>query len=92
MPPIVFKSSPHIPTAINVHHSLIDTFLSATSRNDSEITISINSEQNIPISKCRTNTSIHGDSVVYTTVPHSNKLSVNDSSSFMGLKSSIASL
>ena len=46
----VVTSSPHTPTAISVHHSLIDTFLPATPRNDSEILISVNSEQDVPIS------------------------------------------
>ena len=35
--PKVFTSSPHTPTAISFHHSLIDTFLPTTLRNDSEI-------------------------------------------------------
>ena len=46
--PKVFKSSPHTPTAICVHHSLIYTFLPATSRSDSEIKISVSNEQDLP--------------------------------------------
>ena len=46
--PKVFKSSPHTPTAISVHHSLIHTFLPATSRSDSEIKISVSNEQDVP--------------------------------------------
>ena len=42
--PKVFTSSPHSPTIINVHYSLINTFLPATPRNDSKILISVNSE------------------------------------------------
>ena len=45
--PKVFKSSPHIATAISVHHSLIDNFLPVIQRNDSEILISVNSEQDV---------------------------------------------
>ena len=48
--PKVFTSSPHIPTAINVHHSMINTFLPAIPRNDSEILISVNSKQDVPMS------------------------------------------
>ena len=36
--------------------------------------------------QCRTKTSIHGDSTVYTAVPHSSKLSINDSSGFTGYR------
>ena len=46
----VFKSSQHTPATISVHHSLINTFLPKISRNDSEIIISINNEQDLPIS------------------------------------------
>ena len=46
--PKVFKSSPYIPTAINVHHSLIYTFLPAISRSDNEIKISVSNEQDVP--------------------------------------------
>ena len=49
MPFTVFKSSPHAPIFISVHYSLINTFLPAISRNDSEIIISVNSEQDVPI-------------------------------------------
>ena len=48
MPPTIFKSSPHTPTAINVHHSLINTFLPTTLKDNSEIIISVNSEQDMP--------------------------------------------
>ena len=44
----IFKSLPHTPTAISVHHSLIHTFLLATSRSDSEIKISVSKEQDVP--------------------------------------------
>ena len=36
--------------AINVLYSLINTFLPTTLKTDSEILISVNSEQNVPIS------------------------------------------
>ena len=45
----VFISSLHIPTAISIHHFLINTFLPETPRNISEILISINSEQDVPM-------------------------------------------
>ena len=45
--PKVFKSSPHTSTGINIHHSLIHTFLPATSRSDSEIKISVSNEQDV---------------------------------------------
>ena len=48
--PKVFIYSPYIPTAISVHHSLINTFLPVTPRNDSEILISVNNKQDVPIS------------------------------------------
>ena len=43
--PKVFTSFPYTPIAISVHHSLINTFLLVTPRNDSEIIISVSSEQ-----------------------------------------------
>ena len=46
----VFTSSLYTLTAISIHHSLIDTFLPTTPRNDSEIKISVNSKQDVPIS------------------------------------------
>ena len=46
--PKVFKSSPHTPTTISIHHSLIHTFLPVTSRSDSEIKISVSNEQDMP--------------------------------------------
>ena len=46
--PKVFTSSPHTPTAISVHHSLIHTFLPTTSRSDSEIKISVSNDQDVP--------------------------------------------
>ena len=46
----VFTSLPHTPTAISVHYSLINTFLPVIPRNDNEILISVNSEQDVPIS------------------------------------------
>ena len=46
----MFKTLPHTLTAISVHQSLISIFLPATSRNDCEIIISVNSEQDVPIS------------------------------------------
>ena len=45
--PKVFKSSTYTSTAIGVHHSLIHTFLPATSRSDSEIKISVSNEQDV---------------------------------------------
>ena len=47
--PKVFKSSPHTSTAISVHHSLNNIFLLATLRNDSEIKISVNNGEDVPI-------------------------------------------
>ena len=38
----------HTPTTISVYHSLIHTFLLATSRSDSEIKISVSNEQDVP--------------------------------------------
>ena len=46
----VFTSSPYTLTAISVYHSLINTFLPVIPRNDSEILISVNSEQDVPMS------------------------------------------
>ena len=48
--PKVFTSQPHTPTTISVHNSLIDSFLLKAPRNDSEILILVNSEQDVPIS------------------------------------------
>ena len=48
--PKVFRSSPHIPTTISVYHSLVSTFLPVTSRNDSDILVSIKSKKDVPIS------------------------------------------
>ena len=47
--PKVFKSWPYTPTAISVHQYLISAFLPATLRNDCEIIISVNSEQDVPM-------------------------------------------
>ena len=70
--PKVFTFSPHILTAISVHHSLINNFLPTTPRNDSEILVSLNSEQDVCISNISPKISLHGDSAVYKAVPHSN--------------------
>ena len=46
--PWVFNYLPHTPTTISFHHSLINNFLPAILRNDSEIVILVSSEQDVP--------------------------------------------